>query len=670
MTLIGALVVGTLLLVSCTGYYFSEKSLRESLNQTEEAVVSKAVAHVQSELALSMSQLQDLASIARLQSGDKTQIQPALKEAQQRLDKFDDISFASPDGMLINAANFTVNVSEREFFKKVVATKKPYISEVFLSRGTQKQSVSLCIPVMRGNEFIGILFGNYSLDKLIPIVQDIKFKQKGYGALLDNNGIYLAHPTRPEIPGNMNVKTGEISAELKNKLNITEGIDPRLSTAFAEAAEKNGHVAVQYKPNTSGVEQIGSFNPIDLPGGQRWFLLVTTTEADAASETTTLSRLLFGTSFFCFLLALGFTFWLSRSSARPILRINQIAKEIAEGKLINRTKAFHTKNEIGELEDSMLLMNQNLRSLVQQVQSQSDQLAASSEELTASAQQSADAANQVAGSITEIAHGADLQSENADQIQGIAQNMTEQVTHISRSASNVSNTAAATTQSAEQGQQIAEQAVKQMNEIGQNTAATQECITELSNSSRDIREMVTLISSIAGQTNLLALNAAIEAARAGEQGRGFAVVAEEVRKLAEESNQAAQQIGTLVAKNETNLNQVVTTTQAGATGIEVGVSLVHNTGETFKQIVDAILRLSEQISDITSAIQQIADGNQTLVDVIQKIDMASKQAASETQTVSAATEEQSASMEEIAASSQSLAKLASDLQDAIGKFQI
>ena len=669
MGIIGALVVGTLLVVSGIGYYISAKYLDDSLNQTEQAIAASAAAHVGTEISTSIIQLEDLASIARLQSGDKTQIAPALKEARQRLNKFDDIVYASLDGATINGDNFSINVADREYFQKVVATKKPYVSEVFLSRANQKRSVALCVPVMRGNQLTGILFAAYSLDRLLPIIQDISYKQKGYGALLEDNGVYLAHPTRPELIGNMNLKTGEISDQLKSQLGAASSLDPKLLNAFKETTEKDTRVRLEYQA-TTGAVQIGSLNPIPLPGDQHWILLLTTTKADATSETTALSRVLLGLSALCLFIVLGLTYLLSKSFVRPILRINQIAQDIAAGHLRDLQKTIQDTSEFGQLSDNVLLMNKNLRTLVQQVQTQSDQLAASSEEMTASAHQSAEASNQVAASITEIAQGADIQATSASQIMQVAQTMSEQVEQISQAANDVSATATSTSQAAEQGRQVVEQTVAQMNEIGQNTTATQATITELNSSSQEIREMVTLISSIAGQTNLLALNAAIEAARAGEQGRGFAVVAEEVRKLAEESNQAARQIGELVEKNETNLNQVIATTQAGAAGIQTGISLVHNTGDTFQNIVGAVLQLSSQIRDISDAIHQIATGNQTLVKSIQNIDTASKQAAMEAQTVSAATEEQSASMQEIASSSQSLAMLAADLQAAVAKFHL
>lgn len=370
------------------------------------------------------------------------------------------------------------------------------------------------------------------------------------------------------------------------------------------------------------------------------------------------------------IISIAISFYISQSIAKPVTCIAEIATQIANGSLHMKDVEIKTSDEIGELGESFNRMKKNLRDIIFKVANSSEQLAASSEQLTASAHQSADVSNQVAESITEIAHGAEMQANSADQIMHVAKTMSDKVRQISQATQDVSNIALSTSQAAEQGHDAVDQTVEQMDEIGKSANTTQTSIAELSRSSQEIGEIVSLISSIAGQTNLLALNAAIEAARAGEQGRGFAVVAEEVRKLAEESNQAAHKIGTLVDKNKINLDQVVIATQESANGIQTGISLVHNTGATFKKIVDSIVGLSNQIKDISQSIQQISIGNQELVDSIQEIDIASKKAAAESQNVSAATEEQSASMQEIASSSQSLAMLATELQTAIEKFRL
>ena len=209
-----------------------------------------------------------------------------------------------------------------------------------------------------------------------------------------------------------------------------------------------------------------------------------------------------------------------------------------------------------------------------------------------------------------------------------------------------------------------------MARIEQTVSSSAKVVTKLGEQSQEIGQIIDTISGIAGQTNLLALNAAIEAARAGEQGRGFAVVAEEVRKLAEQSGQAAQQITGLISEIQKDTLQAVSAMQQGTQEVTAGMQAVSAAGDSFRSIVHTIQEVSSQVKVIASAIEEMAQGSVHVSEAIQKIEVVSQETMGQTQSVSAATEEQSATMEEIAASSRSLVGLASELQKAIERFKI
>ena len=648
-------------------YYLSQQALSESVDETAMAVGTDYSHRVEAYVHEALLQLESFSTIKRIYNpADKQQLLEALAKCAQHLGSLENITYISLDGSALRPDGTTLQLGEREYFKQVIATQKPVVSEVLLSKTTGKFSVNVAVPVVFNGQLTGVLTGSVSLEKLTGLIKDMKFQTTGYGVIADNAGSVIIHPRLPEVVGKLNFTEKKINPELKLK---ESELDDHFISLFKSTADTGKPVRGIYK-FADGVTRIGVFTPINLPGNQRWVMIVTAPEAEATQVITSLTHTMLLGSLVCLVLAILFISLMSKRIAKPVTLIRDECLLLAQGDLREQQTNVFSHDEIGQLAQGFQAMRGSLHALVTKVLSQSEQLAASSEELTTSALHSADAANQVAGSITEIAAGAEKQAASASHIATVAQEMAAKTEQISFSAQDVSAIALTTSQTAEQGRQTVNQTVEQMNEIGKGSTALETAITELSKGSKEISEIVTLISAIAKQTNLLALNAAIEAARAGEHGRGFAVVAEEVRKLAEESNQATQQISALIQQNQLNMNQAVIASQAGAEGIRTGITLVHATGETFKNIVESILQLSCQIKDISESINQMASGNQSLITSIREIDAVSKQAAAESQTVSAATEEQSASMQQIASSSQGLAMLASDLQAAVAKFQV
>jgi len=382
------------------------------------------------------------------------------------------------------------------------------------------------------------------------------------------------------------------------------------------------------------------------------------------------NSILGGVSLFALVFCAGFGYWVARSIARPVGSVTSALAEVANGNLTARDLEIQTTNEVGRLASALNAMKNNMTGLVRQIQNNSHQVAVSAEELTASAEQSAQAANQVAGAITEVATGADKQVSAVNETSTIVEQMSAGIQQIAASSQTVAGVSDKTAGAATEGSKAVEKAVGQMKTIEHTVNSSAQVVTKLGERSKEIGQIVDTISGIAGQTNLLALNAAIEAARAGEQGRGFAVVAEEVRKLAEQSQEAAKQIANLIGEIQSETDKAVVAMNQGTQEVKVGTEVVNTAGRAFGEITGLIGQVSSQIREIAAAIQQMASGSQQVVNSVREIDRISKNAAGHTQTVSAATEEQSASMEEIASSSQALASMAEELQNAVSKFTV
>ncbi|WP_110953441.1 methyl-accepting chemotaxis protein [Anaerosinus massiliensis] len=362
--------------------------------------------------------------------------------------------------------------------------------------------------------------------------------------------------------------------------------------------------------------------------------------------------------------------YITKKVVTPLNIMVTVCKELAGGDFRDKPRSIRRRDEIGQLADAMATMRDSLRALMKHVNSSSEQLAAASEELTASADQSAQASNQIAISITEVAKGAEEQLKSADHTSEAVEQISASIQQISANATEVADRAVKAEEEATKGNTAVEKSVSQMKSIEQTVISSAQVVMNLGERSREIGQIVDTISGIAGQTNLLALNAAIEAARAGEQGRGFAVVAEEVRKLAEQSQEAAKQIAELIGEIQGETEKAVVAMDEGTREVKIGAEVVNESGKAFQDIAGSVNQVSSQVKEMSQAIEHMAEGSQRIVEAVRKIDQLSKGASSEAQSVSAATEEQSASMEEIASASQSLSKLAMELQDEVGKFKI
>ena len=346
-----------------------------------------------------------------------------------------------------------------------------------------------------------------------------------------------------------------------------------------------------------------------------------------------------------------------------ILAEGDFSQEIARSSLEDRS-------EFGAVSRAVEKMKNNIKALLKNLMETSEHMAASSEELTASSEQSAQAANQVAGSVTEVAQGAENQMKATDQAGQIVKKISVSVDQVSQKSQQVASSANHTMQTATDGEGIIKRAVTEMKTIKEKTNATSMVISKLEDKSKEIGQIVETISGIASQTNLLALNAAIEAARAGEAGRGFAVVAEEVRKLAEQSETAAEQITALISEVQSSTREAVVFMDANQKEIVSGVQAVDDAGSSFNNILGMVGDMTKQIDAITSSIDEVTRGTTHVVTAVQGIEQESHKTSEQTQTISAATEEQSASVEEIASASEHLAQMAADLQKEVQKFKL
>ena len=333
-------------------------------------------------------------------------------------------------------------------------------------------------------------------------------------------------------------------------------------------------------------------------------------------------------------------------SAAAFLRMIEYLKEMAAAaeRLAggDLTVEVEPKSERDTLGNAFSRMATNLRQTIGQVSGAATVLSSSSQQMAASSEETGKAVSEIAQAVGEVAEGAERQVRMVEQ----AKTSTDETSEAAEQARSV----------AQAGIAAADQAGSSMTALRESSNGLAAAIQELASRSQRIGGIVETITGIAGQTNLLALNAAIEAARAGEQGKGFAVVAEEVRKLAEESQQAAALIAGIVEEIQAETQRTVEIVEEGLHRTDESAAKVDAARDAFREIADSVTAMSGKIGEIAAATTEVAS--------------VAEQSSASTEQVSASTEQTSASAQEIAASAQQLATTAEELRLIVSEFTL
>jgi methyl-accepting chemotaxis protein len=313
-------------------------------------------------------------------------------------------------------------------------------------------------------------------------------------------------------------------------------------------------------------------------------------------------------------------------------------------------------------------MRSKIATMLAEISLSSESLSAASMQMASTSEEAGRAIGEITHAVSSVASGAEQQVREIDGVRRV----TDELAEASRvSAETADETAAAAEEArglARDGVAAAEEASVAMQAVRDSSAQTSEAIRSLGEKSDQIGGIVETITGIAAQTNLLALNAAIEAARAGEHGRGFAVVAEEVRHLAEESQEAAATIGSLIEQIQQETQRAVQVVEVGAEQTRGGVTTVEQARDAFVQIGQSVEDMSSRVEQIAASIRQIAASGDRMRDSMTSVASVAEASSASSQEVSASTEQTSASTQQIAASAQQLATTAEELEKLVGQF--
>ncbi|MDN4493497.1 methyl-accepting chemotaxis protein [Ureibacillus aquaedulcis] len=541
----------------------------------------------------------------------------------------------SEEGEMFRRPAYTYDSSydprERPWYIKAVENSgTAIVTEPYISTS----SGELVVTVAKQLEDQSAVFGmDISIQRLAELTNSVKIGDQGFIMLLDNANNYISKP---------DTESGTPAEETYlNSIDSNKGIFQN---------EENS--AVYFVNELTGWKIVGT---------------VFNSEAnDAASRTLLLNSMI---ALAALVIGTGFVYIIIRSIVRPLRILNEKTRIISEGDLT--VKVDHSsKDEIGQLASSFDAMRENLQALIKQVNTSVQSVRESSLSLSESSNQTIAASEQASQTVQEVALNSDHQLKGNEQNVFVMEEMTSKVVEIADNATEVAKLSEHAMQTVNHGNTAVQNTVSQMHSINDSVAQSDRMINSLSKRTQEIGTILDVIKEIANQTNLLALNAAIEAARAGEHGKGFAVVAQEVRKLAESSQQSTEQINNLIEGIQQDTLDSVTLMKKAIINVNKGLELTDDTSAKFKEIYEGLKEISPKITGISSTSQEIAASvEETTATAVSLVDLARNNASS-AEEAAASTQEIYASMEEMGAAAQTLEHMADELQSLINKFKV
>lgn len=364
------------------------------------------------------------------------------------------------------------------------------------------------------------------------------------------------------------------------------------------------------------------------------------------------------------------TIFLIKRATDPLNKIIVYARKVAEGDLTGTELDLNQKDEIGQLSTDLNQLVIHFRDILGQVSRNSEEVAQASLQLASGTEELAESAEQNSSDLQKVQTSSQLQVEIVQKTNETLNDISLRTQRISKRAHTLNEASVQTLKQTENGDQTLQKAILQMGLMNDRVGDLTDSMEILSKKSEQIDQILTAITTISDQTNLLALNAAIEASRAGEHGKGFAVVAAEIRKLAEQSAQSAQQIGILIHEIQEDTRNVAVVTTQSVQGVKLGREMIESGGLAFKGIHESITTVTNEIRDMYNEITKINESVQLIVAGMKSVEEKANENRNSTNEIAANTEEQTAGIEEIAALMETMQTMTENLQDKVKNFKL
>ncbi|MDA2274279.1 methyl-accepting chemotaxis protein [Bacillus thuringiensis] len=366
-------------------------------------------------------------------------------------------------------------------------------------------------------------------------------------------------------------------------------------------------------------------------------------------------------------IAITIQIFISRNSLSPLKDLQEGLRKVGEGDL--SIKLNERSDDIGITNIYFNNTIKKFNRIIDKVRQTAEQVSTSSQELSVSTKENSIAFKEIASAITGLNLGAHSHEYVVQKCLGIVQEMESKMKEIKAAAKQVGNALEDMEQHSVEGKDLIKQIVNQMKRIQDTVQDVPSSIYAFEARSKEIHEILTVITTISNQTNSLALNASTESSCAGEMGEEFSGAADEVRILAERTEASARDIAKLIGETQAEAERAVRSMQKSSKEVELGITLVQSSGAFFEKISESAQSVTNQIKATSNHSSDILKNNQTIVQFINELSHIANTYVNSSSNVETSMKEQELYVQDIAELANSLNWLSQELQGLIGEFK-
>lgn len=656
-----AIYVGTLIVVIALGLgiltsFFSSEALYNKVESNLVQLGNEEAKYIDFKIVSKIQILQEVANGSEVAGMEWDRQKNALKDTVERLGYLDlAVVLPSGDASYVLSGDKS-NLGDRDYVKKALSGKGT-VSNVLISKVTGEAVLMYAVPIYNGSKVVGALVGRTDGNSLNTFTNEIKYGEHDMAFILGKDSTFYSYPEKDFVLKQINIFK---SAESDSSFGDLAGQLKKVGL------EKQAAIEYSFK----GTKYIAQLTPVKSTG---WILCTAVERQGVTDSVNSLVIAIIVASLIFVLIGIVSSTLLSVSISRPVVMVSRKLNELANYDFAGKNEALikysGRRDEIGQINKSLLTMEDNLLSLIKRIREISNRVAASSGEVNQATHSIVQVSEQTSVSINEIARGAYEQARDTEQGSSYMYNLSDFIISDNKNRVLLNETAVNADKLKEEGLSTVNLLMEKTKITNIATNEIQKVIAETQESSQKIQLASQMIEKITQQTNLLALNASIEAARAGEAGRGFAVVAEEIGKLAEQSTSFTQQINNVIKELTQKIEFTVRTISEVDRTISAQTDMVGETKEKFDGIAEAVSKMRSVIDALSMSGKEMEGKKDEMIQILGNLSAISEENAAATQETLATVESQTSSISKIAGISSELAELAGEIKENISRFK-